>query len=139
MGCGNRRSALGKLILGLCVNCAMQPAEVGRLETLDFYLKHPETGEMGDWIIFDRPKTHEYGEWILWPEVADLVRWGIERAKNLGSERLITNDRASPWYREDWSNPEIRFSTWWQAVPERRSRRSRIGHVGSRACSITPR
>jgi hypothetical protein len=32
---------LGKLVLGLGVNCAMQPAEFGRLEIEDFYNFHP--------------------------------------------------------------------------------------------------
>lgn len=110
-----RLNKFGKLILGVSVNCAMQPAEVGRLEVDDCYTKHPETNQMGSWIVFERPKTHEYGEWLLWPEVAELVWWGIERAKKLGCERLIVSDNGISWYREDWSNPETRFSKWWQA------------------------
>lgn len=86
---------LGKLVLGLGVNCAMQPAEFGRLEIDDFYETHPETGEVANWIIFDRPKTHEYGEWVLWDEVAALVRWGIRRAKHFKSERIIVQNNGN--------------------------------------------
>lgn len=116
---------LGKLILGLSVNCAMQPAEAGRVEILDFFSKHPETGEIADWIIFDRPKTFEYGEWVLWPEVAELVRWGMERAKKLDATRLIVDDEGRPWYREQSSKPEGKFSKWFQAKPTKLSR-----HIG---------
>lgn len=94
-------NTLEKLILGVSVNCAMQPAECGRLETGDFYKVHPETGEAGNWILFDRPKTSEYGEWILWDEVAALVQWGISRAKAIGSTPLIVQDNGQPWYRDD--------------------------------------
>lgn len=107
----------GKMMLGVCVNCGMQPAEIGRLEVQDFYSKHPETDEVGDWVIFNRPKTHEYGEWILFPEVAALLRWGIQRANEIGTDRIIVSKEGVPWYREDWSNPETRFAKWWQAVP----------------------
>lgn len=107
----------GKLILGVSVNCAMQAAEIGRLEIHDFYIVHPETGIKANWIVFDRPKTHEYGEWLLWDEVAELVVWGIERAKRIGADRLIVSDDGSPWYREDWANPHVRFAKWWQAKP----------------------
>ncbi|MCR9209042.1 MAG: hypothetical protein NXI28_12485 [bacterium] len=115
----------GKLILGVSVNCAMQPAEVGRLEVDDYYTEHPETGIGGDWIVFERPKTHEYGEWLLWPEVAELVQWGVMRAKDIGSERLIVSKSGISWYREDWSNPETRFSKWWQAIPTEKDK-----HIG---------
>jgi len=105
----------GKLILGVAVNCAMQAAEVGRLEVHDFYTVHPETGVEANWIVFDRPKTFEYGEWLLWDEVAELVRWGVERARRVGADRLIVSDEGTPWYREDWANPHVRFAKWWQA------------------------
>ena len=81
----------GKLILGVSVNCAMQPAEIGRLEADDCYQEHPETQQKGHWIVLDRAKTHEYGEWLLWPEVAELVLWGKQRAEDLGCERLIVS------------------------------------------------
>ncbi|MEM1224058.1 MAG: hypothetical protein AAGJ40_00070 [Planctomycetota bacterium] len=115
----NELDMLGKLILGVCVNCGMQPAEVGRLEHEDFYLSHPETGAEGCWIVFDRPKTHEYGEWLLWPEVAELVTWGCDRAKRLGTQRLIITETGKPWYRDDWNNPATQFAKWWQAKPSK--------------------
>ncbi len=112
----------GKMILGISVNCAMQPAEIGRLEVDDLYLEHPETKQKGDWIVFDRPKTFEYGEWLLWPEVAELARWGQNRSKQLGCQRIVVGDDGKPWYREDWKNPETYFSKWWQEVPSKTSR-----------------
>ncbi|MBB02247.1 MAG: hypothetical protein CMJ47_06345 [Planctomyces sp.] len=108
---------LGKLVLGLGVNCAMQPAEFGRVEIEDFYDVHPETGEKANWIIFDRPKTHEYGEWLLWDEVATLVRWGIKRAKSLNSERLVVQNNGKHWYRDGTGNPAGRIGNWWQGRP----------------------
>ncbi len=107
----------GKMTLGLAVNCAMQPAEIGRLEVDDCYRKHPETEQEGDWVVFDRPKTFEYGEWRLWPEVAELMWWGVERARSLGCERLIVSNSGLPWYREEWTHPHSQFAKWWQAVP----------------------
>lgn len=112
----------GKMILGISVNCAMQPAEVGRLEVDDIYSEHPETKQKGDWIVFDRPKTHEYGEWLLWPEVAELARWGQDRSRQLGCHRIVVSENGKPWYREDWKNPETCFSKWWQQVPSKTSR-----------------
>jgi hypothetical protein len=112
----------GKMILGISVNCAMQPAEVGRLEVDDIYSEHPETKQKGDWIVFDRPKTHEYGEWLLWPEVAELARWGQDRSRELGCHRMVVTDDGKPWYREEWKNPETYFSKWWQQVPSKTSR-----------------
>lgn len=106
-----------KLILGLSVNCAFQPAEIGRAEIGDYYETHPETGKSGPWFIFHRPKTHIYGEWLLWKEVAQLVEWGVERSRNLGAKRLIVTDAGEPWYRESNANESIKFGKWWQAKP----------------------
>ena len=108
---------LGKMVLGLGLNCAMQPAEFGRVEIEDVYTVHPETGEKANWIIFDRPKTHEYGEWLLWDEVATLVRWGINRAKRLNSERIVVQSNGKPWYRDGTGNPAGRIGAWWQGRP----------------------
>ena len=88
----------GKLILGLLVNCAMQPAEVGRFEIADHYDSHPEPGQSGNWTLFDRPKTHEYGEWLLWSEVSLLLQLGIERASILGAERVIVGPDGKSWH-----------------------------------------
>lgn len=129
----NRLDTFGRMTLGVMVNCAMQPAEVGRIETPDFYTVHPETGEAGNWILFDRPKTHEYGEWTLWAEVAELVKWGIERVERLDSSgkyeaspyygvRLITDANGKCWYREKSAKPEYKFSKWWNAKPVKNSR-----------------
>ena len=113
---------LGKLILALAVNCGGQPSEIGRIEVADVYQVHPETGLEGPFVIFDRPKTGEYGEWVLWPEVAQLVTWGIARAQRLGVERLICGENGEPWYREDWANRAVRFGKWWGAVPGKTER-----------------
>ncbi|GEM_PF-476939 len=115
----------GKMVLGLSVNCAMQPAEIGRLEVDSCFRKHPDTEQEGDWVIFDRPKTFEYGEWSLWPEVAKLMWWGVERANALGCERLVVSDSGLPWYREDWTHPHANFAKWWQSVPS-----GKTTHVG---------
>ena len=110
---------LGKAMLAIGVNCGMQASELGRLEANNYLLKHPETDEVGDWIIIDREKTGEYGEWILWSEVAALVRWSINRAERIGTHLLwVTND-GTPLYREEWENPETRIAKWWQAIPSK--------------------
>ncbi|MGI9441500.1 MAG: hypothetical protein ACR2N1_03490 [Rubripirellula sp.] len=109
----------GKLFLALSVNCGMQPAESGRVEVIDFFERHPDTDFVGDWIIFDRPKTGEYGEWILWPEVSQLVRWGVERSRLLGVERLLVSDKLVPWYKDGTRNPTSQIGKWWQAKPSK--------------------
>jgi hypothetical protein len=120
-----RLDRFGKMHLGLSVNCGMQPAESGRVEIGDFFTTHPDTGEKGEFIIFDRPKTHEYGEWILWEEVAELVKWGIERSKRLGCERLLVTDEGKPWYKDHSRQPATKMSKWWQALPTKTNR-----HIG---------
>ena len=122
----NGLSKFEKMIVGISVNCAMQPAEVGRLEVDDFYDLHPETKKVSDWIVFNRPKTHHYGEWLLWPEVAHLVRWGIRRSQRIGVERLVVDENGTPWYQEQWQNPSMRFSKWWQAKPSKTSSREGV-------------
>ena len=128
-----------KMILAVCVNCGMQPAEIGRLETDDFFTVHPETEESGDWVIMDRPKTGEYGEWILWPEVAALLKWGIERANRLGSSLIIVDEKGRPWYVEDWSNPETNFGKWWQEKQTKKNRHEGVATRLSRTIDGFPR
>jgi len=106
-----------KMILGLSVNCAFQPAESGRAEIDDYHPHHPDTGEYGPWFIFHRPKTQVYGQWLLWKEVAALVEWGIDRSRQLNAERLIITDAGEPWYREQNANESVKFGKWWQAIP----------------------
>lgn len=139
----------GKLILGLSVNCAMQPAEVGRLTVLDFYETHPESERVANWVIFDRPKTHNYGEWILWDEVAALAEWGIHRAKSVAEQNavdsqddgqmIIVNEEGVPWYRSDWTNPSTKFANWWQAKATKSSRREGIVSALARRDKNFPR
>lgn len=120
-----RLNTFQKMFLGLSVNCAMQPAESGRVETGDYYTVHPETGKNGDFIIFDRPKTFEYGEWVLWPEVAELVKWGVDRSKRLGCDRLLVTDKGKDWYKDHSAQPATTMSKWWQAIPTKASK-----HIG---------
>lgn len=115
----------GKMLLGISVNCAMQPAESGRLEVDDFYTLHPETGKEGNFVIFDRPKTYEYGEWLLWDEVAELVQWGVARSERLGCERLLVTDKGKPWYNDDSRQSATKMSKWWQAIPTEKNK-----HIG---------
>ena len=122
---GERLDTLGKMILGISVNCGMQPAESGRLEIGDFFTVHPETGKEGNFVIFDRPKTHEYGEWLLWDEVAELVKWGVERSKRLGCERLLVTDKGKPWYKDESKQSATKMSKWWQSIPTKTDR-----HIG---------
>lgn len=129
----------GKMILGLSVNCAMQAAEVGRLEVDDIFDGHPVTNMAGTWVIFDRPKTGEYGEWLLWPEVALLARWAQGRSREIGCDRLIVSKNGHPWYREDWKNPQQYFSQWWQAKPSKSSRRIGVVTKIMRDCDGFPR
>ncbi|APZ95724.1 hypothetical protein [Fuerstiella marisgermanici] len=130
---------LGKLILGVSVNCAMQPAEIGRLEVDDLYTAHPETNVKGDWVVFDRPKTHEYGEWKLWAEVAELAAWGRQRAITLGCDRLVVTETGQSWYREDWTHPATNFCDWWQESPANKNHKCGVVTKLSREVSGFPR
>ncbi len=116
----------GKFILGISVNCGFQPSESGRLLIDDFQEDHPETGERGPWLIFDRPKTGHYGEWVLWPEVVGLTRWAINRSNQLGVSELIVTSRGTPWYRDGRRHPETVFARWWQRKPSPSDNRSGI-------------
>ncbi len=102
---------LGKLIVGLSVNCAMFPIDLATTEISDF--NSPAEGELR-WHPGYRMHRHYARTILLWPEVAELVRWGIERAKEIRSERLIVSNNGKPWYTEAGNNPTARFSRWWR-------------------------
>ena len=102
---------LGKLIMGLSINCAILPIDLAITEISNF---HPSgEGELR-WHPGYRMHRHYARTTLLWPEVAELVRWGIKRAKELRSERLIVSNNGKPWYTEFGNNPTARFSRWWK-------------------------
>ncbi len=102
---------LGKLIVGLSVNCLMFPIDLATAEISDF--RSPAEGKLR-W----QPKRSRHQSYlrsiVLWPEVANLVRWGIKRARELNSERLIVSNNGRSWYTEVGNNPTARFSRWWR-------------------------
>ncbi|WP_144999279.1 hypothetical protein [Polystyrenella longa] len=116
----------GKLILGLSLNCAFGAAEIGRITAECFFSGvHPHAELLNldstpdDWFCYfrwNRPKSDVYGEWLLWEEVIPLVEWGIDRAKNVGQDRLILSKRNRPFYRDHAKNKQTSFANWFNAL-----------------------
>ena len=112
-----------RLALYLGLNCAMGAAELGRLVVDDFLLNapHPLARKLGlrstksdSWLRCLRPKTTVFGEWFLWPETAEIVAWGIKRAKKIGSELMFCLDDGSPMFDVALAKPDSRFANLWK-------------------------
>jgi hypothetical protein len=116
------------LCLYLGLNCAFRAAELGRIEIGDFTFStpHPDaeqlqftSTEADHFLKMLRPKTDVRGEWLLWPEVADMARWGIERAKGIGSRVLFVRESGKPIYDEALENPQAGFANMWTRLLDR--------------------
>lgn len=111
---------LERLLLYVAINCGMGAAELGRLRANDFLLNHAHefaarlgfnSTEADNFTRFCRPKTGVFGEWLLWPETAEMVRWGFSRSKRIGSELLFVSEKGHPWYNERANkNPQAKFT-----------------------------
>lgn len=119
---------LERLALFVGLNCAMGAAELGRLVIDDFLLTkpHPLAKKLGlkstkadSWLRCLRPKTTVFGEWFLWPETVELVQWGIDRAKRIGSKLLFCTDDGTPMFDEVLAKPDARFANLWRDAYER--------------------
>ena len=71
-----------------------------------------------------RPKTKVFGEWLLWPEVVEMVRWGIarrEKIRGFGSDALlIVSEHGKPWYDEAASkSPQAKYANVWNDLIRR--------------------
>jgi hypothetical protein len=133
----------GKMVLGLAINCGMGPAEFGRVEIGDCFInqRHPDADlsgihDVATWVMFDRRKTGEYGEWKLWPPVAFLVAWAIERSQSLGASRLAVRDNGKPWYSDSAKNGSIHIGKWWQGDPGHSVKGKKYGIVTKLADEI---
>ena len=104
----------GKLILGLAVNAALKPNSLVNLKTAHFQDRSTETLPSGMCLTFIEPRFQRFKDVVLWNEVSELVKWGTERAKNLRTEYLITNDDGHPWLRNDTQWPARKVSRWWR-------------------------
>jgi len=121
---------LERLTLYLGLNCAMGAAELGRLVIEDFLLNtpHPLAKKLGlkssmadSWLRCLRPKTTVFGEWFLWPETVEIVKWGVTRAKRIGSELIFCLDDGSPMFDEALAKPDCRFANLWKDAYDRAS------------------
>lgn len=119
---------LDRLALYVGLNCAMGAAELGRLEAGEVILgrRHEHAGRLNfvstdsdSFIRMLRPKTGVFGEWLLWEETAAMVRWGLARARRIGSDRLFVSDRGEPWYSDTSKNPQAKFANVWTRLLER--------------------
>lgn len=115
--------ALGRAMIGVCVNCAFGASEIGQWPTgrYSLFKPHPHQDKIGfkssdrdSWIVGRRPKTGVYGEHLLWPEVAAAVRPLLD-----GREVLPISRTGSPWYRTHSSNPQSKFGNWWSQLLDR--------------------
>jgi hypothetical protein len=119
---------LERLMLYLGLNCAMGAAEMGRLAAEEILLGHRhehaerlhfDSTEADSFIRFLRPKTDVFGEWFLWPETVEMIRWGLERARRIGSELLFISEKGQPWYNEAASNAQYKFANSWTRLLDR--------------------
>ena len=114
---------LERLALYVGLNCAMGAAELGRLVEADFFLDQPhpfakqlgiETNEADNYLRYFRPKTSVFGEFWLWAETVEMVRWGIDRAKKLGSKFLFCRDDGRPQFNDAAKKPDGEFANQWK-------------------------
>jgi hypothetical protein len=120
---------LERLVLYVGLNCGMGVAELGRLRANDILLfhKHEFEERLGfsstkedSFVRYLRPKTKVFGEWLLWPETVQMVQWGLERSKAIGSELLFVSESGRPWYNEECSkNPQARFTNVFNGLVRR--------------------
>ncbi len=119
---------LERLCLYLALNCGMGAAELGRIKVKDFDFPAPHpyadalhfaSSESDRFLTLHRPKTDVFGQWLLWPEVFDVVRRGIERAEEAGSEVLFVRETGKPMYDENSENPQFAFANLWNRLLDR--------------------
>lgn len=119
---------LERLVLYVGLNCAMGAAEMGRLEAGDILLDrrheyagslHFESSDDDSFIRFLRPKTDVFGEWLLWPETAAMLRWGLGRARRIGSKLLLVSEKGQPWYNVAATNAQYKFANTWTRLLKR--------------------
>jgi hypothetical protein len=115
--------ALGRAIIGVCVNCAFGASEIGQWNTNRYILRTPhphadlvgiQSTEADSWIVGPRPKTGVYGEHWIWPEVANAVDPFLK-----GRPVLPMTDVNTPWYKRHSDNPQTKFGRWWTDLLER--------------------
>jgi integrase len=117
-----------RLTLYVALNCAMGAAELGRLRVSNVLFDHEhehakhvgfESTPNDSWVRTRRPMTDVFGEWRLWPETTAILRWGVERARRLGTEHVFVNEKGRPMWNENSDNPSIRLSCLWSRLIQR--------------------
>lgn len=118
-------NSMERLLLYLGLNCAFGAAEAGRLTTDEilFNHRHQHTARLNfasstadSFIRLNRPKSHMFGEWLLWPETAEMLRWGVERCRRLDSPFVICRDNGTVLYNEKSANPQSPFAKLWNEL-----------------------
>ena len=124
---------LDRLLICLAINCGMGASEAGGLGVEGDVLfnhqheyadrLHFKSTARDSFIRYLRPKTFVFGEWYLWPETTKLLRWGIGRARSLGSPLIICRESGAPLYDRKTANPQAaiakRFSDLYDRVKKR--------------------
>jgi len=120
---------LERMMLYLGLNCASGAAELGRLEINEFHLEEKhlyakrlvgfESTEQDSFLTVIRPKTEVFGEWYLWPETVQIVRWGVERSRKIGSTLIFVTEKGNRWYDENCTNAQAKFANEWNRLLDR--------------------
>lgn len=119
---------LERLALYVSLNCAMSSSQLGLLKLRNVLLDHQheyaeflgfESTSNDSWIRTHRRRTGELGEWRLWPDTTALVKWGVRRARRLGSEYVFVDEEGRPMWNEGSCHSGVRFSNLWTRLVQR--------------------
>lgn len=121
-------SKMDLLLLYVGVNCAFGAAEIGRLIVGDILLNHNheyaerlhfETTSKDSFVRLIRPKSKMFGEWLLWPETAEILRWGVQHANQLETPYIVCRSTGTMLYQEKNQNPQAGFANRWNKLIKR--------------------
>ncbi|MFT3882491.1 MAG: hypothetical protein QM703_22915 [Gemmatales bacterium] len=118
---------MDRFILVCALNFAGGAGELGRitLDEIKFDEVHPYADRFGipkvkqTWFRYIREKKGVFGEFVLWPETIELVKWGIARARKLGSELLFCTEEGTPMYKDGTTNAQAGFANSWRQLIDR--------------------
>ncbi|MFN3160033.1 MAG: hypothetical protein ACE37I_12020, partial [Rubinisphaera brasiliensis] len=117
-----------RMLIYVGVNCAFGAAEIGRLKVNEVLVHHThefaerlhfETTSQDSFIRLNRHKSKMFGEWLLWPQTVNSLKWGVDRAKRLGSRFVVVRESGNKLYDERTENAQAGFANRWRKLIDR--------------------